>query len=150
MSGLWEELKTLLMKRFQPRTLTATRAQFRSRRRCQMEDIYPYVETLQHLAYIAWPFMDYHTKEEMVIDQFLLGIGNHELSVQVVAHGHRRVEDILWVARSLTGGCPRGGKASHPKAQTQQPRTLCCKRTWSDMRHQAIGEGHVGTSQLRW
>ncbi len=98
----WEELKTLLMKRFQHRDLTATyKAQFRSRRRRQTEDIYSYVETLQRLADLAWPFMDYHAKEEMVIDQFLLGMGNHELSVQVAAHGHRRMKDILRVARSL-------------------------------------------------
>ncbi len=45
--------------------------------------------------------MDCHTKEEMVIDQFLLEMGNHELSVQVAAHGHRRMQDILRVARSL-------------------------------------------------
>ncbi len=98
----WEELKTLLMKRFQPRYLTAMyKAQFRSRRRRQTEDIYTYVETLQCLADLAWLFMDYHAKEEMVVDQFLLGMGNHELSVQVAAHGHRRMEDILRVARSL-------------------------------------------------
>ncbi len=29
--------------------------------------------------------MDYHAKEEMVVDQFLLGIDNHEVSVQVAA-----------------------------------------------------------------
>ncbi len=97
----WEELKTLLMKWFQPRDLTATyKAQFRSCRRRQMEDI-AYVETLQHLADLAWPFMNYHAKEEMVVDPFLLGMGNHELSVQVAAHGHRRMEDILRVAQSL-------------------------------------------------
>ncbi len=97
---MWEELKTLLMKRFQPRDLTARyKAQFRCRRRCQMEDIYTYVETLQHLADLAWSFMDYHAKEEIVAHQFLLGMGNHELSVQVAAHGHRRMEDILRVAR---------------------------------------------------
>ncbi len=45
--------------------------------------------------------MDYHAKEEMVVDQFLLGMGNHELSVQVAAHGHKCVEDILRVAQSL-------------------------------------------------
>ncbi len=38
--------------------------------------------------------MDYHAKEEMVVDQFLLGMGNHELSVPVAAHGHRCMEDI--------------------------------------------------------
>ncbi len=47
------------------------------------------------MADLAWPFMDYHAKEEMVVDQFLLGMHNHELSVQVAAHGHRRMEDIL-------------------------------------------------------
>ncbi len=84
------------MKRFQPRDLTATyNAQFRSRCQCQMEDIYTYVETLQRLPDLAWPFMDYHAKEEVVVDLFLLGMGNHELSVQVAAHGHRRMEDIL-------------------------------------------------------
>ena len=87
------------MKQFQPKDLTAMyKAQFRSRRRRQTEDIYTYVETLQHLANLAWPFMDYHAKEEMLVDQFLLVMGNDELNVQVAAHGHRRMEDILWVA----------------------------------------------------
>ena len=95
----WEELKTLLMKRFQPRDLTATyKSQFRSHRRHQTEDIYIYIETLQHLADLAWPFMDCHAKEDMVIDQILQGMGNHEISVQVAAHGHRHMEDILRVA----------------------------------------------------
>ncbi len=44
--------------------------------------------------------MQYHAENEMVDDQFLLGMGNHELSVQVAAHWHRRVEDILRVVRS--------------------------------------------------
>ena len=36
----WEELKALLLKRFQPRDLTATyKAQFRSRRRHHNENI---------------------------------------------------------------------------------------------------------------
>ncbi len=38
--------------------------------------------------------MDYHAKKEMVADQFLLGMGNHELSVHVDVHGHRLVEGI--------------------------------------------------------
>ncbi len=60
-----------------------------------------YVEALQRLADLVWPFIDCHAKEETVVDQFLLGMGNHLFSVQVVAHGHRRVEDTLLVARSL-------------------------------------------------
>ncbi len=84
------------MKHFRPRDLTATyKAQFGSHHRRQMEDIYTYVETLQHLTDLVWPFMDYHAKEKMAVDQFLLGMGNHVLSMQVAAHGHRRVEDIV-------------------------------------------------------
>ena len=66
-----------------------------------MEDICTYVETLQHVAYLEWPFLYYHAKEEIVVDHFLLGMGSHELSVQVAAHGHRHIEDILRVARLL-------------------------------------------------
>ncbi len=39
--------------------------------------------------------MDYHAKEEVVVDQFLLGISNHVLSMQVATHRHIRVEEIL-------------------------------------------------------
>ncbi len=90
------------MKRFQRRDLTATyKAQFRSHHLRQTEDIYTYTKTLQRLVKLAWPFMGYHAKEEMVVDQFLLAMCNHELSVQVAAHGHRHMEDIPRVARSL-------------------------------------------------
>ncbi len=68
----WEELKALLLKHFQPRELTATyKAQFRARRRRNTEEIYSYVEALQCLADMAWPSMDHHAKEELVVDQFL-------------------------------------------------------------------------------
>ncbi len=46
-SWSWEELKTLLLKRFQLRGLMATyKAQFWSRRRRHNEDIHTYVEAL--------------------------------------------------------------------------------------------------------
>ncbi len=68
----WEELKALLVKQFRPQDLTATyKAQFRSSRRHNAEEIYSYVEALQRLADMAWPFMDHHAKEDMVVDQFL-------------------------------------------------------------------------------
>ncbi len=55
----WEELKDLLMRRFQPRDLTsAYKAQFRARRRQRNEDIHTYVDTLQKLAEMAWPYLD--------------------------------------------------------------------------------------------
>ncbi len=98
----WDELKALLLKRFQPRDLTATyKAQFRSRRRRQTEDIDAFVEALKKLADMAWPFMDHYAKEELMVDQFLMGMDSHELNVQVAAHGHCRVDDVLRVARSL-------------------------------------------------
>ncbi len=36
-----------------------------------------------------------------MVDQFLMEMESHELSGQVDAHGHRRMENVLWVARSL-------------------------------------------------
>lgn len=41
------------------------------------------------LADLVWSFIDYHAKEEKVADQFLLFMGNHELSVRMVHKGHR-------------------------------------------------------------
>ncbi len=112
------------MKHFQPRDLTATyKAQFRSRRQRQMEDIYTYVETLQCLADLAWPFMDYHAKVEMVVDQFLLGMGNHKLIAQVAAHGDRRMEDIFQVTRSLEA-VQEDEKFRPKRTQTQHTSTL--------------------------
>ncbi len=80
--GVGKELKALLLKRFQPHDLTATyKAQFRSRHRHHNEDIYTYVEALQRLADTACPFMDSQAKEELVVDQFLMGMNSQELSV---------------------------------------------------------------------
>ena len=45
--------------------------------------------------------MDTEAKEELVVDQFLMGMESHDLSVQVAAHDHRRMEDVLRVARLL-------------------------------------------------
>ncbi len=80
--------------------MASNKAQFRSRRQRQTEDINAYVEALQKLADMAWPFMDHYAKEELVVDQFLMGMESHELNVQVVAHGHRKLDDVLWVACS--------------------------------------------------
>ncbi len=50
--------------------LTATyKSKFRPRPRRQTDDLYTFVEALQKLADMAWPFMDYHAKEELVVDQ---------------------------------------------------------------------------------
>ncbi len=59
------------------------------------------MEALQKLADMAWPFMDHYAKEELIVDQFLMGMDSHELNVQVAVHLHRRVDDVLRVARSL-------------------------------------------------
>ncbi len=98
----WEELKDLLTRRFQPRDLTsAYKAQFRARRRQRNEDIHTYVDTLQKLAEMAWPYLDPLAREEMVADQFLTGLDNHELRVQAATSDVRRIEDLMRIARSL-------------------------------------------------
>ena len=119
----WEELKALLLKRFQPRDLTATyKAQFRARHRSHSKDIYTFVEALQHLADMVWPFMDSQAKEELVVDQFLLGMDNHELSVQVAAHGLQRMEDVLSLARSLEAVHEEEKHTSRPHKPATQAR----------------------------
>ncbi len=98
----WQELKDLLTRRFQPHDLTsAYKAQFRARRRQRNEDIHTYVDVLQKLAEMALPFLDPLARKEMVADQFLTGLDNHELRVQVATSDVRRIEDLMRIARSL-------------------------------------------------
>ncbi len=59
------------------------------------------MEALQCLADMAWPFMDHHAKEDLMVDQFLQGMDSHELSVQVATSGCRCLETVLRIARSL-------------------------------------------------
>ncbi len=61
-------------------------------------------------------------KEELVVDQFLLGMDNHELSVQVAAHGHRCTEDVLRLARSLAVVHEEEKHASRPCKPATQAR----------------------------
>ena len=71
---------------------------------------------------MAWPFMDGQGKEELVVDQFLLGMDNHKLSVQVAAHGHQRTKDVLRLARSLQAVHEEERHASHPGKPATQAR----------------------------
>ncbi len=89
--------------------------QFRARCRWHNEDIYKFVEALQCLADMAWSFMVSQAKEELVVDQFLLGMDTHELSVQVAAHGHRPTEEVLRLAWSLEAVHEEEKHASHPR-----------------------------------
>ncbi len=50
---------------------------------------------------MAWPLLDPIARDEMVADKFLNGLDSHELRVQVLATGIRRIEDLMRVARSL-------------------------------------------------
>ena len=119
----WEELKALLLKRFQLRDLTATyKAQFRARRRRNGEEIYSYAEALQRLADMAWPFMDHYAKEDMVVDQFLQGMDSHELSVQVATSGSCRLETILCMAQSLEAVHEEEKHHSHRRRPSSQAR----------------------------
>ncbi len=98
----WQELKDLLTRWFQPRDLTsAYKAQFRARRRQRNLDIHTYADVLQKLAEMSWPFLDPLAREEMVADQFLTSLDNHELRVQVATSDVRRIEDLMRIARSL-------------------------------------------------
>ncbi len=98
----WDELKTLLTRRFQPRDLTAAyKAQFRTRKRQKSKDIPKYVDALQKLVEMAWPLLEPIARDEMVADQFLNGLDSHELRVQVAATGIRRIEDLMRMTRSL-------------------------------------------------
>ncbi len=71
---------------------------------------------------MAWPFMDAQAKEELVVDQFLMGIESHELSVQLAAHGYRHTEDVLHVARSLEAMHEEGRHAPRSRKPTTQTR----------------------------
>ncbi len=44
-----------------------------------LEEIYSFAEALEHLTIMAWTFMEYQAKEELVMDQFLNGMDSHEL-----------------------------------------------------------------------
>ncbi len=57
--------------------------------------MHAFVELLYHSAEMAWPIMDSLAKDELVVDKFLMGIDGHELNIQVAAHEHRCVEDVL-------------------------------------------------------
>ncbi len=50
---------------------------------------------------MTWPYRDPLAREEMVADQFLTGLDNHELHVQAATSDVRRIEDLMRIARSL-------------------------------------------------
>ncbi len=50
---------------------------------------------------MAWPYLDPLAREEMVADQFLTGLDNHELRVQAATSDVRRIEDLMRIDRSL-------------------------------------------------
>ncbi len=76
-------------------------AQFHSMHHHQSEEIYSFVEAWQHLDDLRSPFMDHNAKEELVIDQFLNGIGSHESNVQAAANEYPCNRDVLHVAQSV-------------------------------------------------
>ncbi len=59
------------------------------------------MNTLQKLAEMAWPYLDPLAREEMVADQFLTSLDNHELRVQAATSDVRRIEDLMRIACSL-------------------------------------------------
>ncbi len=64
--------------------------------------------------------MDYHAKEDMVMDQFLQGMDSHELSVQVAMSRCRCLVTVLRIARSLEAVHEEEKHHSHgPKPSSQ-------------------------------
>ncbi len=55
-----------------------------------------------------------------MVDQFLLGMDNYELSMQIAAHGHRCTEDVLRLARPLEVVHEEEKHASHPRKPATQ------------------------------
>lgn len=99
---MWDELRVLLLKLFQPGYMTATyKVEFRSRLHHQTEYIHAFVEALQCLADMDWAFMDALAEEKMVVDQFLMRMDSHKLNVHgiwTLLHGHCCIADVLQVA----------------------------------------------------
>ncbi len=50
---------------------------------------------------MAWPLFDPLAREEMVTDQFLTSLDNHERREQVATSDVRRIEDLMRIAQSL-------------------------------------------------
>ncbi len=69
--------------------------------------------------------MDSLTKEELVVDQFLVGMDNIEMNVQVAAHVHHRVENVLWVACSLEAVYEEENNHSHEHKPTKHKHVSC-------------------------
>ncbi len=73
---------------------------------------------------MGWPFMDYHAKEELLMDEFLNANDNHELSVQVAGNGYHCLllptGTVLCIARSL--------EAVHKETGAYHSSALC--RRW--------------------
>ena len=57
-----------------------------------------------------------------MVDQFLLGTDNHELSMQVAAHGHRCTKDMLRTARYLEAVHGENKHESRPRKPAMQAR----------------------------
>ncbi len=81
-----------------------------------------YVDALQKMAEMAWPLLDPIAGDEMVADQFLNGLYCHELRVQVAATGIRRIEDLMWVARSLEAVENQEAENGRPRRGSNQAR----------------------------
>ncbi len=75
--------------------------------------------------------MDHYSKEELIVDLFLMGMDSRELNVQVAAHGHRRVDDFMRVARSHEAVHEEEKKYSRRQKPTPQARFVTNERTVS-------------------
>ncbi len=79
------------------------------------------MDALQKLAEMAWPLLDPIARDEMVADQFVSGLDNHVLRVQVAATGVWRIEDLMHIARSLEA--VEGQEAGHRRQRWSSTQT---------------------------
>ena len=76
----YQRLKSALAQRFNPpERETAHRCEFRSRRRNRGESAADYGYALKRLASLAFPQIPMDTRESLVIEQYVSGLGDQEL-----------------------------------------------------------------------
>ena len=73
-------IKRMMGQRFNPiERETAHKFEFKNRKKYKTESVSDYGHSLRRLAAQAYPHLDLQSIESIVIDQFVEGIGNHEL-----------------------------------------------------------------------
>lgn len=80
----------------------------------------PIIEGLQRqkFAWLPGPYIEATVQEELITDQFLTGLDNHELCVHVATIGAQSSHDFLWIARSLEAVTEKTSRSQARNATT--------------------------------